>query len=62
MADTKINRSYVSEATQFLQEIDQKPDAWSSSREAEVKKYERINELRDQVQPEKPASKIWSGF
>lgn len=62
MAENKINRSYVSEASLFLQEIDQKAEAWSPSREAEVKKYDRINELRDQVQPEKPASKLWSGF
>lgn len=62
MADNKLNRAYVSEATKFLQDFDQKSEAWSPAREAEVKKYDRINDLRDKVQPEKPASKIWSGF
>ena len=62
MADNKLNRSYISDATLFLQEFDQKPEAWSPAREAEVKKYNRINDLRDKVQTEKPASKIWSGF
>lgn len=62
MADKKLDRAYVSDATRFLQDVDSKPESWSPSREAEVKKYDRINELRDNKQPEKPASKIWSGF
>ena len=62
MSENKLNRAFVSEATRFLQDFDAKPEAWSPAREAEVKKYDRINELRDEAQAEKPASKIWAGF
>ena len=58
-----IDRQYVSDATNFLRELEQKPEFnRSSAKQAEVSKYEKLNELRDKVQTAKPDSKIWGGF
>ena len=47
--DRKLKRTYVSEITQFLREISNLPGAMSESKLEEVKKYERIFKLRDEV-------------
>ena len=40
-------KNYVSEIDQFLQAFDQKAEASSPARKAEERKYQRINQLRD---------------
>lgn len=58
-----IDRQHVSEATHFLRELEQKPEFnRSPAKQAEVAKYEKLNELRDKVQPARPDSNIWGGF
>jgi len=44
---SKSNKNYVSEVTVFLKEFDKKHPELSASQQAEIKKYERINKLRD---------------
>jgi hypothetical protein len=57
-----IDRNYVSEMDKFLKELDQKPESHSDSRAAEEKKYQRINELRDNPNAKDDSEKIWRGF
>lgn len=45
----KKNRSYVSEADQFLAELEAKIGEKSQSRKKEEEKYARIFEMRDRV-------------
>ena len=56
----KLKQGYVSEATHLLQKLEE--SAESESKTAEVRKYERVHELRDNPDAEQPKSKIWEGF
>lgn len=59
----KVTKSgYKSEITNFLEELDEtiKPD--SPARQAERKKYEKINAKRDNPDYEEKESKLWKGF
>jgi hypothetical protein len=40
-------KNYVSEIDDFLQAFDEKAEASSASRKAEERKYQQINQLRD---------------
>lgn len=40
-------KNYVSEIDEFLQAFDEKAEASSAARKAEERKYNRINQLRD---------------
>ena len=46
---SKLKRTYVSEITQFLREIAANPNATSDSKLEEIKKYEKIFKLRDEI-------------
>lgn len=52
---------YVSEIDRMIETFD-KTHAPSESQLAEMKKYERIYQLRDKVTEVKPEAKIWEKF
>jgi len=59
----KVTKSgYKSEITNFLEELDEtiKPD--SPARQAESKKYDEINEKRDNPDYKEKTSKLWKEF
>lgn len=54
---------FESDTTQFLRDLEsQSSNNESPARAAEEVKYARINQLRDEVQTENKAAKIWQGF
>lgn len=59
MSTHDIDKSYVSPADEFLFTFDATHPK-SLSQQKEVKKYQRIFKLRDEVQPEKEP--IWEKF
>lgn len=57
----KIDKSFVSELDQFLDNVrNNVPEKDSQRRER--KKYEKINHLRDNPQEKSDSSKIWEDF
>ena len=58
----KINRHFISSIDKFLQAFDHRPDATSSARQAEERKYERVHRLRDDPNVAQGQSNIWSDF
>ncbi|AOE49657.1 CBU_0585 family protein [Kangiella sediminilitoris] len=59
---TITKSGYKSEITQFLEELDETIHPDSPARQAEKKKYDEINEKRDNPDYEEKTSKIWKGF
>lgn len=63
MAKQRINKSYVSELDQFIQEFDQAHPEKSASQIADIKKADRVSQLRDYaISPEAAEQKIWKEF
>lgn len=52
---------YVSEVDKMIESFD-KTHPKSASQLAEISKYQRIYELRDQATDKKPKEEIWSEF
>ena len=60
---TTAKGHFESDTTLFLRTLEnQAVNNQSPARAAEQVKYERINKLRDVVQPATGADKIWKGF
>ncbi len=55
---SKIDKNFVSEIDQFLAEFDATHPK-SASQLAEIKKYEKIYQLRDYPQPKSKDESIW---
>lgn len=53
---------YVSPVEQFLLEFDKEHPNLSRSQQAEIKKFSRINYLRDHVVKPDDKNKNWEGF
>ncbi len=63
MAKQRINRSFVSELDQFIQEFDQARPEKSASQIADIKKADRVSQLRDNaIAPAVVEQKIWTEF
>jgi hypothetical protein len=54
---TKILTNFVSDIDQFLAEFDQ-THSFSTSQQAEISKYQRVYELRDQLLTNKEVKEI----
>jgi len=52
----RLHKHYISETDRFLATFDQEHPEKSASQKTEIKKYERINQLRDKVTPQVPSS------
>lgn len=57
-----LQRTYVSELSEFLEEFEKLPGATSVSRRAEEEKYRRIHKLRDEVKTPPKTDQLWTGF
>lgn len=55
MSKQKIDRNYVSEIGQFLQDFDKQHPEKSSSQQKEIDKHKAIFDKRDGVVKEKPS-------
>lgn len=53
---------HTSEITNFLKELDESIQPDSPARQAEKKKYDDINEKRDNPHYQEKKSKLWKGF
>lgn len=63
MSNNKIQRAYVSEIDQFLQQLDQKYPKKSKSQQKEITKYQRIYRLRDEAASETNHKQdLWDEF
>jgi hypothetical protein len=63
MAKQRIDKSFVSELDQFIQQYDLDHPEKSDSQIADFKKHQRISQLRDNERAESAASsKIWEDF
>lgn len=58
----RIQRGYVSEIDQFLQELESLPGVKSDARLDEEQKYKRIFALRDVPQNSLPEELPWKNF
>lgn len=61
MHNDDIDKAYISPIDKFLYKFDRN-HALSQSQIAEIKKYERIFNLRDNPQPEGYKEKLWEEF
>lgn len=57
----KNDKYFVSGIDKFMEEFDESHPQLSASQLKEIKKYNRIDYLRDHVVPENP-NKIWEKF
>lgn len=64
MTNNKIDKAYVSEIDQFLQEFDQSHPDKSASQQKEIAKHQRVYRLRDEAKsPEENNRKeLWDKF
>ena len=58
----KIHRNFVSEIDQFLHMLNNLPESQFNSKTEEEQKYQRISELRDNVQTSLPEDIAWKEF
>lgn len=61
MSNVDLDKAYISPFDRFLYEFDVTHPK-SESQLKEIQKFARIFALRDEVQPEGNADKIWTGF
>ncbi len=58
----KLNKNFKSNIDKFLEDFDRQYPKQSSSQQEEIKKYSRINQLRDLPISQENADKIWETF
>lgn len=61
MSSQEIDKFYVSPYDQFMYEFDATHEK-SASQRKEIKKHQRIADLRDNAKPQVARKKIWKGF
>lgn len=61
MSAQDIDKFYVSPYDQFMYEFDASHEK-SASQQKEIKKHQRIADLRDHAKPKEQREKIWKGF
>lgn len=62
MAKQRVDKSFVSELDQFIQQFDLDHPEKSDSQIADIKKHQRISQLRDNARLSDKPSKIWEDF
>lgn len=58
----KKDKNFVSRTDRFIMDFDQKHPKKSPSQQAEIKKYKRIFQLRDNVEKREKKARIWESF
>ena len=63
MIDQKVYKTdYISEFSEFLNEISLKDEPVSIAKTAEIKIYTKVNKLRDNAGITDNRNKLWEGF
>ncbi len=58
----KQDKQYVSDADKFLEAFDREHPEKSASQQAEIKKFKRLNKLRDHQDENETNDQIWQDF